>query len=284
MQSRFFQCDGLRLHALERAGDGPVVVLIHGWLDHAHSFDWLVEQLPTSWRILALDLRGHGLSAQLPAGSTDSITDNFADLEALLRDACPDQKVHLLGHSRGGSVALMFAAGSERVASVTAIESIGTSGGAPERIVDRFKMHQADLFKPTRRRLYASVQEVAKRMREQNSSYSEAAALHMASHGTRAVEGGFELTFDPKLKRVSAFMFDEDQVLAILSAITCPRQVILAAMGLTFDDAQAKRRLDALRVAGPHVVEGNHHVHMDSPREVAELCTTFIESVERHPT
>ena len=54
--------------AAKTAGAVPVV-LLHGWLDHAHSFDPVCEALPPTFRCLALDFRGHGQSGHLPGGT-----------------------------------------------------------------------------------------------------------------------------------------------------------------------------------------------------------------------
>ena len=52
MNHLLFDVRGLRLHAVER-GQGAPVLMLHGWLDHAHSFDLLAPLLPG--RTIALD-------------------------------------------------------------------------------------------------------------------------------------------------------------------------------------------------------------------------------------
>ena len=269
---------GLLLHVRERPGTGPTVVLLHGWLDHSHSFDWLAEHLPTQWRLFALDFRGHGQSEPLPKGASHQFTDHLADVEALLRHFAL-QRFHIVGHSLGGSVAICAAAARpEAVQSLMLIESIGTSGGEAERSAERLKLFVEDLFKPVRRRVYASVEEAGRRVADANSSYSAAAAQLMAKYGTTPVEGGVVFRADPLLKRTSGMTFDEDQVVAICAAVKCPVRIIKGSQGLTLDDATMKRRLKALRDPRVVTIEGGHHVHLDRPGDVAAEVIRFVDS------
>ncbi len=100
---------GIPLHALERnPGGSPCVLFLHGWLDHAHGFDWLCDALPPAWRTICLDFRGHGLSGHLPRGALYNYTDYLADVDGTF-DELQIYSAHLVGHSLGGSVALIYA-------------------------------------------------------------------------------------------------------------------------------------------------------------------------------
>jgi pimeloyl-ACP methyl ester carboxylesterase len=271
---------GLKLHVLERgpASASVSVVMLHGWLDHAHGFDWMAEQLPKTWRLFALDFRGHGQSEQLPKGASHQFTDHVADVEALVRHFSLSGFL-LVGHSLGGSVSICYAAARPaRVKSLTLIESLGTSGGEPSRSVERIADFVEELFKPVRRRVYASAEEAGARVAEANSSYSPAASQHMAKYGTVAVEGGVVFRADPLLKRTSGMSFDEAQVLAFCAAVKCPVQVIQGSHAMTLDDAVMKARLSALRDPPVTMIEGGHHVHLDRPLEVAQQVERFVLS------
>jgi hypothetical protein len=69
---------------------------------------------------------------------------------------------------------------------------------------------------------------------------------------------------------------DEEQVLAVLGAIRAKVQVIHGSHGFTFNDGQMKARLARLGSPTPVTVEGGHHVHMDSPKEVAFHIERFV--------
>jgi 3-oxoadipate enol-lactonase len=116
----------------EDAGDGPVVVLIHGYGGDLRLWDAQVGPLhEAGFRVIRFDVRGHGRSMIAPDGYT---YENYsADLRDLLdrlnveRPATEDlaiDAVHLVGLSMGGGVALQFALDSpDRVLSLTLVDS-----------------------------------------------------------------------------------------------------------------------------------------------------------------
>lgn len=268
---------GLELHVRQRHPAGtPAVLFLHGWLDHSHTFDWVMEHLPDTWRIVLMDFRGMGRSAHVPAGGNYTFADYLLDVESTL-DTLNLSEVHLVGHSLGGIVATAYAAvRPERVKSVSLIESMGPAGGPPEGAITRLRGFLDDTKRPARRKPYSTVVEAAARLRENNSSLTEAASLHLARHGTESVDGGYLFRFDPLHRRRFGHGFDEAQWLAILSAVTCPVQLLYGTQGLSLEDAQARARLAALRLTKTMTLSGGHHVHMEQPEAVARALDHFI--------
>jgi pimeloyl-ACP methyl ester carboxylesterase len=125
--------------------------------------------------------------------------------------------------------------------------------------------------------VYPTIDAALARVRENNSSLSEAAARHMTTYGLKPVDAGFEFTFDPLLRRRNIFPFTEEQVLALLEAIRCPVLVLHATHGLSYDDEPMKRRLSCLKLVGPVALEGGHHIHLDQPSQVAGQIKRFVE-------
>ncbi|HMH14061.1 MAG TPA: alpha/beta hydrolase [Edaphobacter sp.] len=81
---------------------GPVIVLLHGAGDSWHSFQRVLPLLPSTYRVYAITLRGHGLSDHPETGYTRA--DIAADILDLL-DQLHLQHVTLVGHSLGSFVA-----------------------------------------------------------------------------------------------------------------------------------------------------------------------------------
>jgi len=105
---QFVSTNGIRLHYLDHPGEGPTIVLMPGLTANAHSFDGLIKAgLSPSLRVLALDMRGRGLSDK-PAGGY-RMADHAADMLGLL-DALELKEVILGGHSFGGLLTIYLAA------------------------------------------------------------------------------------------------------------------------------------------------------------------------------
>jgi pimeloyl-[acyl-carrier protein] methyl ester esterase len=92
---------------VEQRGAGPrTLVLLHGWAMNLRVFDALAESLAPDFRLLAIDLPGHGRSAE-PAGlQRDGWT--LERLAAAIAPQLPADAL-LLGWSLGGQVALQLA-------------------------------------------------------------------------------------------------------------------------------------------------------------------------------
>lgn len=85
------------------AGDGPTLVLVHGIAGFLEEWEPSVNILCSKFRVIALDLPGHGLSDKPDAQYTlDFLTDFLKDFISAI---CPG-KVYLAGHSLGGAVCL----------------------------------------------------------------------------------------------------------------------------------------------------------------------------------
>ncbi|NMO23491.1 alpha/beta hydrolase [Pyxidicoccus fallax] len=277
-ESRFIDAQGLALHVRHRPVDGaPAVLFLHGWLDHSHSFDPVLPHLP-AWHLALVDFRGMGRSGHVGGGATYHFSDYTLDVELAL-DGLGLKQVHLVGHSLGGIVALAYAAARpERVKSVSLIESLGPSAGAPAVALERLRSFLNDSHRPPNRKRYASVEDAAARLRENNPTLPEAAALLLARHGTEPFEGGVAFTFDPRHRRRFGMSYDEAQWLAVQGGITCPVQLIRGSDGLAPPEEVLKRRLDALPtlVGPPLMIPGGHHVHMEQPEAVARALAGFV--------
>jgi pimeloyl-ACP methyl ester carboxylesterase len=100
----------------DTGGDGPPVMLLHGWIATADmnwcgAYEMLIE---AGYRVLALDHRGHGrgLRSMAPFRLDDCAADAAAALRAL--DAAP---ATIVGYSMGGAIAQLVAKNHPDVAS-----------------------------------------------------------------------------------------------------------------------------------------------------------------------
>lgn len=90
-----------------RAGEGPAIVLIHGWCCDRSFLAPQHDHLAHRHTVLSLDLRGHGASAP-PAEPAYAVSDFAEDVADVITDAGVASPV-VVGHSLGGLVALEVA-------------------------------------------------------------------------------------------------------------------------------------------------------------------------------
>ncbi len=95
---RYVEVAGTRLHVAE-AGQGPPIVLLHGWPQHWWIWRKVIPALAAERRVICPDLRGFGWS-EAPAGRYE-IQGLSGDILALL-DELELEQVELIGHDWGG--------------------------------------------------------------------------------------------------------------------------------------------------------------------------------------
>lgn len=98
--------DGAGVHYIE-AGEGPAVMLIHGFGGHTFSYRHTIPALAKHYRVVALDLKGFGYSER-PKDSDYSLSAQ-AGLVLGLMDHLGIQKASLVGHSMGGEIVMRVA-------------------------------------------------------------------------------------------------------------------------------------------------------------------------------
>jgi pimeloyl-ACP methyl ester carboxylesterase len=95
----------IRQHYLE-AGDGPPVILLHGFPETSYAWRFQIPELARKYRVIAPDLRGYG-ETDKPATGYDKRT-MANDLRELMQ-VLDIPKIALVGHDRGARVATRFA-------------------------------------------------------------------------------------------------------------------------------------------------------------------------------
>ncbi|MCM6776438.1 alpha/beta hydrolase [Nocardia sp. CDC159] len=139
--AKFKTWDGLELSYREWPGDGIPVVLQHGIVADTNA-NWMsvgvVAALQAAGRrVISLDARGHGRSDKPHDPARYSWSAMAADVRALFDELGLD-RLHLVGYSMGGIIALLVAAADERVARL-AVGGIGCGvvdlGGIDHRVI-----------------------------------------------------------------------------------------------------------------------------------------------------
>lgn len=290
--SEFVPVRGLRYH-LRRwpaAGDreAPPLVMLHGWMDVAASFQFVVDAFATPRAVCAPDWRGYGLT-QASGSDCYWFPDYLADLDRLLDAVAGDQPVILVGHSMGGNVAMLYAGvRPQRVRAVINLEGFGLRDSAPERAPARYAEWLDELRTPPPLRPYASLDAVAARLRKTNPRLSADKAAFLAAHwsmplGDASGEAGWRIAADPAHRIVNPVLYRWAEVAACWQQIRAP---VLWVEGAATDahrwagDAdEITRRLGLLgEVERVTVDEAGHMLHHDQPQAVARAIEQFIDA------
>ena len=110
--------DGLRLHYRDYAGDAsrPPIICIPGLTRNARDFEGVAARLAGQWRLICVELRGRGESAQAKDPMTYMPLTYAQDMEALVAELKLERFI-LFGTSLGGLITMLLAAsGRERIA------------------------------------------------------------------------------------------------------------------------------------------------------------------------
>jgi len=106
---------------IQTVGQGPDLVMLHGWAMHSGYFEPLIETLAKHFRVHLVDIPGHGKSRDYPyLYSVEKLANEI--LSAL--DPVMSNKALWLGWSLGGSIATWIAAHcSQKVAALILVAS-----------------------------------------------------------------------------------------------------------------------------------------------------------------
>jgi len=256
---------------------GRRVLALHGWLDNAASFLPLAAELH-GLDLVMIDLPGHGHSAALPAGSEYTMIGAIGNVLAVA-DALGWDRFTLLGHSMGAGIAsLVAAAMPSRIEALVVIEALGGLGEKVENTATRLRegVEAAHALPGKPLRVFPNL-EAPVRARMMANQLSEPCARLLVERGVRAVPGGYSWGSDQRLTLPTAVRMTEPQIDVLVAAIECATLVIFASPAqVYFPEPLRTRRTQLLRNGQLHVLEGTHHLHMETPAAVAALIQPFL--------
>ena len=270
-------------------GQAPLVML-HGWMDVAASFQFMVDALAHERYILAPDWRGYG---DTDCGDIDNywFPDYLADLDFLLDHYAPGgQTVDLLGHSMGGNIAMLYAGVRPgRIRRLVNLEGFGMPASRPAQAPDRYAKWMDDLKKLHAGELalkaYEGLEGVARRLMKTNPRLNRDKADWLAPHWAREnARGQWEIRSNPAHKITNAKLYRVDEVLEIHKRITAPTLAVESSDNSMDQLWQGKyslpeyhQRLQVVPNARIALIdEAGHMVHHDQPEVLAALIERFL--------
>ena len=272
MQSREIPLpDGLRLH-VERAGDGPPLVLLHGFTGSTETWTPLAVTLDR-FSTIAVDLPGHGRSSA-PADPTRYALPRFADDLAAVLDALNVDRAAVLGYSLGARAAMHFALGHPKRLAALVLESASPGIGDDDERAARLASDAALADTIERDGVPAFV--------DQWERLPLWASQKTLSSETRSQLREQRLANDPRglansLRGAGAGA--EPSMLHRVGEIGIPTLLVAGALDMKYTALARllEARLPDARLA--LVPDVGHAVHLERPAVLADLVASFLDEV-----
>lgn len=122
--SKYINIEGMNIHYRDQ-GQGPVLILLHGVASSLHTWDAWSEELGDSYRVIRLDIPGHGLTGPAPKGTGYNIESMLTMLDTFMQ-RLKIEKAHFAGNSLGGYISWKYAvAHPEKVDKLILLDSAG---------------------------------------------------------------------------------------------------------------------------------------------------------------
>lgn len=196
-RSEFVPIRNLRYHVRlwGEPGAGKVpLVMVHGWMDVAASYQFVVDAFAQDRYVIAPDWRGYG-GTDAPQADNYWLPDYLADLDFLLDHYAADAPVDLVGHSMGGNVVMLYAgARPARIRRLVNLEGFGMAATRPAQAPGRYAKWMDELKAFHRGEMalkaYDSREGVARRLMKTNRRLSQDKADWLAGHWARQGEDG----------------------------------------------------------------------------------------------
>lgn len=267
--SQFIEIDGMRWH-VQKKGNGPSVLLLHGTGATTHSFRDIFKDISRNFTAMALDLPGHGFSSRLNGGrpTLERVAQAIAKLLAQEK-FLPDM---IVGHSAGAAIAVELAL--NHLTETKALVSIngafypfpGFAGqmfpaAAKFLFVNPFVSHLFAFGAHNKDRVHRLIESTGSNLTDEGLVFYQK-ALQSSDHieGTLAMMANWDL----------------EKMAAQLRALDIPMLQIIGDQDGTIDPGASLETAKLLADGEREVFEGyGHLVHEEIPQDVIESIRAF---------
>jgi pimeloyl-ACP methyl ester carboxylesterase len=271
MEERSTGTDGRAFRYLERPGEDPPLLFLHGLGDSADQFEPIAAQLPDSWHLLALDQRGHGGSFKPDEGYSPL---DFADDAKALLDDLGLSSAHLFGHSMGGRNALLLSARYPNQVRSLILGDIGPDEN-PEDIkaTRNFFEGLPDSF--------ATPGEARAYLGERKPGYSEENLDLLMRNFERAPDGTLRWRYSIAACIAAVTAARSRDWWQFLRRVRCP-VLLLHVQGSTelSEEVADRMRCELPNARYVRIPHSGHNFHLENPERAAAEIQRFLEELE----
>lgn len=264
--------------------NSPVLV-VHGIMDNAGSFNRLIPQLPTSFYYVCIDLPGHGFSSHFLAGIPLDFFNYVLCIELVVKSLGWNEFIYL-SHSLGGIIGSFYVSlYPGRVKKMITIDLGLPSDYSGNKLVSRVQDIQKNAlenYHDTSMRLHSYDDVIHALKYKRMNCLNDSAAEALFERAVTKVGDKFKYNRDPRLKITLRPLFSLEQYLIFYSRVQVPLLFIITSIHVNAKIPGLEEGLDILKKIKTLkfvVVEGNHDVHNNYPERVATIITDFLNNV-----
>lgn len=264
LAAREYPLGAVTLHAAT-AGEGPLAVLLHGITANAYVFLPLMERLAGTFRLVSIDMRGHGRSSKPATGY--AAADYADDIEALIRHLGGGPAL-LIGHALGARDA--FVAGARDNGLVAGVVAIDFTPFIPPAVFEALGQRIA-----AGHRLFADVSAIEHALAERYPAMPVEAIRRRARYGYVRTDGGWRPLADPAAMAQTAMGMRENFEAAFAS-LAVPTLLIRGAES-KFVSPEVWTRTRALRpdMRAVELPDADHYAAEEIPGPIAGEIVNF---------
>lgn len=271
----------------------PPILLVHGIIDNAGSFDRLVPLLPKNYFYVCIDLPGHGRSTHFQKG----VLGNFLMYVIAVRyviDHFKWVKLYYIGHSFGGQIGLyVTSVFADFISKFVIIDSLPPQfiqiPKTLKSLRELFEKHLefTDKLQKSKPPQYSYEEALDRMITYRRTNMSPTLVKFLAERTlVKTEEGGYRFTSDPQLRMLPYPLFSVEQVQNIVSGIVCPTLIIFATDSVYSTNLHKNERVTNVYFNMANLryysVKGNHDVHIISPERIAPVISDFLNEQQCH--
>jgi pimeloyl-ACP methyl ester carboxylesterase len=264
-------------------GPARTVVLVHGYMDAAGTWDRVAPVLASSLgaRVLAPDMRGFGEGARVARGGYYHFVDYVFDLAELVDALSPSAPLALVGHSMGGTIATLYTGTfPERVVRLANLEGLGPPDNSWEAGPTRMR-HWIEGVRSLRargeRRTAFTRAEALARLAASHPTIPDEVLADRLPHLVREVgDGRVAWRFDPLHRTTAPVPFFAKLLGEFARRITCPVVFVSGGPdGFHLQD-EDERLASYERLTRSEIRDAGHMMHWTRPEAVGETLVRFF--------
>lgn len=258
----FLKAENTTLHISDSQKGEKVILLLHGYLETLNVWEKIQKELSKSYRVISIDLPGHGLSGTHPESNTLSFSAN--EVHKLFSKQGID-KASIIGHSMGGYIAVEFLKLFPK-----SVESIVLINSTPYPDSDEKKLERAreiELIKAGKLQNISSLSIPNMFAKDNQLKFSESideiienAQIHESEGIISSIRG----------------MMQRENNLEVLQKSSVPTMLIMGTQDVYIVQEKARKLIEELPNSVNHIIEGGHILFIEKEVEVTSILKGFL--------